>query len=231
MSRKAKTTANRVPRAAGSLRVMFLQRLRMLSAAADRWDETRSADETICMSMVLRNLLGQSKGDQLLHRYASSTDREVRFCDSAVPGWADALASGDSPIRGVGGLSVLSLDPTLPAIAPLCQAVDLTPERVQWVRFKDWWQIQTPVVLNSQRNSRRFLINEIANTDGVHVDTHLDPDYVRLVEGLDGFARSIGGDHLELARDVVGPNVRQIAWEVEQTAKQLLAAEPEGQAP
>lgn len=216
MSRRSRNAGRDVvERDPGTYLPLLQQRRRMMNGAAARWDETQRPDEVIIMALALRTMLGNQ--DRLMDRVLP-VGRGVLFCDSAL----SPSGSGSQSRIGVGGLTVLRLGAAGSAgIVPLCHLAEHDPQK--FVRFHTWWRQDVPVVHNAVQRSREFLVTQLANTDGVHVDSVLDPDYHQIAGPVTGLTfKSHGVD--TPATGVAGACIRQIAWELDRTLAVGLAS-------
>jgi hypothetical protein len=221
MGRRKPSRAKRVesPRDPTTYLPEVERRLRLLKAAALRWDSSDNDDDVVTMAVCLRTLLGD--GDRLLDRVVSM--KRSLFFDS--PPELPARHDGGAWM-GVGGLAVMMMGPEATrSVVPLCHIPNFAPPE-RYLRFREWWDVQTPVCHDANAWTRRFVVQEVANTDGVHVATHLDDDYVRLSGPLQNVTMTRAGETTQRPVTGVMPAaIRQIAWEVDRTITALLASE------
>lgn len=85
--------------------------------------------------------------------------------------------------------------------------------------FARWWSSDFAVYpTKGPFLTRQYVVYEMANTDGIHVDDLLDEDYDALIQDTHGFqynGHSITGN-------VATAAVRQIAWETQHTLHRVL---------
>lgn len=184
------------------------RRFRLLSKAAAEYD-AGDHDQIAIIAGLLRILL---------------TDRLV---DHAAP--LDQLEFSDTTYRlpatspgGYGyGLARILHDPGPPdsgrIVAPLGgQYQDIA---MPTVAFPDWWKTDKVIYpTNRPVLTREYVVYEMANTDGLHIDTELDEDYDALTRDNYGF--TING--LLVTGNVAHASVRQIAWETQHTLHRAL---------
>lgn len=104
-------------------------------------------------------------------------------------------------------------------VAPLDKASE-----VRQVDFQNWWDLKKVIVDREKRVfTRRKLILELANTDGgAHVDDGLREDYFQLTrENSLGWFQVDKWGRSEALNNPVPPSIRQIAFEVIETFKNL----------
>lgn len=94
------------------------------------------------------------------------------------------------------------------------------PSRGSWQGFQWWWPKQK-VIVDSKRQifTRKDLVLAAANKDGgAHVDNQLDGSYADLTRfNSAGWMKFQNGLESPFDNDVVGPSIRQIAFEILKT--------------
>jgi hypothetical protein len=212
-----------------------------LQASAGAYDSGQES-EAKRLALHLRVLLHDTRQQQSLLTRLGVRD--------TLP-WTDT-SSGPVP-NGVivygAGLAMLRMhlgpDASISYAPPLA---DRSPERFHpGQAFIDWWR--EPVLDDAQGNqfSRADLVLAVADQDGgAHIDDRLTPAYAALSRGNSlGFTQEpaptpsgegmfaaafgiSGGAGAPLANSVALANVRQIAWEVEDTLQRHLVAQASG---
>lgn len=183
-----------------------------MNAAAGRWDATRDPDEVLVMVSALRTILVDGLLDQVV-----SVKRRMLFADTAI---SENPAPEGARRYGSGGLAriVMSKDET--AVLPLCHSPD---RPIRWVRHRDWWSTGQPVKKDGLSVSREFLIYELANTDGLHLDSHLDAEFVALNQPFSNMTLRHPDGSESTLDGAVAASVRQIAWETDHSITVALA--------
>lgn len=205
-----------VPRDPATYGPALASRLRMMSAAAKRWDDTRDPEEVVVMAVALRTMLI----DRLVDRVISL--KRALFFDSA-----NEIPPHSGIWIGSGGLTSFQMGDGPTRCLPLCQIEGWSPVQ-RFARFNSWWSVQQPVVLNELRVSRYFLIDRAADTDGAHVAQALDVEYSKLMSPAEGISFSDSRPEVAELHSVGPAAVRQIAWEVERTLTVALASKQIG---
>jgi hypothetical protein len=177
-------------------------------------------DQALHLAVLLRALLhtASSKGLLAQLRLAKGTD----FTDTATGPSTDPAfeltpgPSGLAVIRATAGPSGSAA-----FVAPLGTSPAGTLQRRS---FNSWWSGARPIPSAQDwgQLSRKDLVLGMANTDIAHVQEHVDEDYAWL-SGSAGWTVSTDGRPLDIAGDLAQANVRQIAWEVQDTLEREAA--------
>ncbi|OYN79979.1 hypothetical protein [Mycolicibacterium sphagni] len=175
-------------------------------AAFDAGDD----DQIVILAGLLRLMLT----DELIDKVTPL--KEIEFSDSAehfedartVRGYGYGITrimvyadgqSGGRIVAPLGGPFRDSEPPTLP--------------------FERWWAIDHAVYpTNGPFLTREYIVYEMANTDGIHVDGLLDENYEALTQDNHGFKYN---DH-PITGNLATAAIRQIAWETQHTLHRAL---------
>jgi hypothetical protein len=173
-----------------------------------------ATDEALRLPVDLRLLLLYGRGQPLLHQ--PGLIKKMAFTDTGPNPPPGARSLGSS-----GGLVVFKMtiipaaDACAGIVAPLGNGPPdryANPAR----RYPQWWRQDRPIVGNDdQRYSREFVVIQMANTEGAHVDAYLDGDYEALRRDTLGWTFSDGnGPDRPIDGNVVTASIRQVAYEV-----------------
>ncbi|MDJ0426010.1 hypothetical protein QNA19_08780 [Rhodococcus fascians] len=203
MARRKRDTSVAVERDRAQYGPLLARRYRLLTVAGNAYD-AGDEDQAVVLASILRLLL--SEGDRLINRVTSI--RKMRFTDTAIH------PTDDYAIGGLGyGLTSILATAVGPGhlrggriVAPLGREI------VGSVVFRDWWSRDLVVYPTSgPAMTRQFVVEEMANTDGIHVDSRLNGRYEALTRDNHGFTM----DGAEVTGNVAHAAVRQIAWETQ----------------
>ncbi|ORX18480.1 hypothetical protein AWC31_14350 [Mycolicibacterium wolinskyi] len=183
------------------------RRFRLLSKAASEYD-AGDDDQVVIMAAILRVLLA----DRLIDRVTPLD--QLAFTDTCDRLPADAVAGygyGITRIKIFAGLQSGAI------VAPLDGGYrDKQPPLAP---FSEWWSKDAAIFpTNRQFRTREFVVYEMANTDGIHVDPDLDADYDALTRDNHGF--QING--VTVTGNLASASVRQIVWETQHTLHRAL---------
>jgi hypothetical protein len=172
-------------------------------------------DEAIRMATCLRVLFHTTRNSTSVLTHLDAESVKLLSTKSCVPGQIDAwglvkvrmVARPGEPVR---------------AFPKLDDAKDRT-----LIPFQDWWASETILaafLTPRAPTTRRLLTLWVANKDGgAHVDCKLDPDYIRVIDGLGFGVTHIATDRWEFSIDKRSmqpmqnlhfASLRQIAYEV-----------------
>ncbi|GAT01308.1 hypothetical protein [Mycolicibacterium fortuitum] len=210
MSRQSKRQgAPFVSRDAAQFSDELARRFRLLSKAANEYD-AGDDDQVVIMAAILRVFLT----DRLIDRVTpldqlAFTDTCDRLPASAIGGYG----YGITRFKVSAGLQSGSI------VAPLGNAYREKQPPV--APFDEWWSKDHVIFpTNRQFRTREFVVYEMANTDGIHVDADLDADYDALTRDNHGFQL----DGVMVGGNLASAAVRQIAWETQHTLHRALPA-------
>jgi hypothetical protein len=181
----------------------------LLSKAGTEFD-AGDDDQVVHLAMNLRLLLS----DRLVDKVTPLD--ELRFADTAQH------PEDNRAVRGYGyGVTRIMIyageQKGGRIVAPLGGAF---PEgNPPTVLFEGWWS-RDHVIYPTKGPflTRKYVVYEMANTDGVHIDPLLDADYDALTRDNHGFmfnGQAVTGN-------VAAATVRQIAWETQHTLHRAL---------
>jgi hypothetical protein len=197
-----------VERDAADYQQAVARRFRLLSKAAAEYD-AGDDDQVVVLAAILRVLLT----DRLVEKVTPLD--QMGFSDSA-----DRLEEGVAAGYGYGLTRILAYAGEQAGgrvVAPLGGAYCENPPPT--VPFQDWWSIDKVVYpTNRPSLTREYVVYEMANTDGIHVDTQLDVDYDALTRDNHGFMI----DGVAVTGNIASASVRQIAWETQHTLHRVL---------
>jgi hypothetical protein len=115
-----------------------------------------------------------------------------------------------------GGLTMLAIGTGPRSVQPICWLpTDNVP--ISYAPFARWWEKDLAVKHGGAGYTRSFLVYEMANTDAVHTDEHLDASYESLKGAISGITVTFGGGPQVPVGGVAEASMRQIAWEVAHT--------------
>jgi hypothetical protein len=197
-----------VERDAAQYRDALARKFRLLSKAATEFD-AGDDDQVVVLAMILRVLLS----DRLIDKVTPLD--QLRFSDTAQH------PEDPSTIRAYGyGITRILIYADEQSggriVAPLG---DGYPDEGPTVLFDDWWSRDRVVYPTAGPFvTREYVVYEMANTDGVHIDPLVDVDYDALTRDSHGFAFN----GVTVAGNVASAAVRQIAWETQQTLHRVL---------
>ncbi|MDQ6522018.1 hypothetical protein RB608_00320 [Nocardioides sp. LHD-245] len=208
-ARKGKTSTPKVRRPDGEIRDALQRVVRHLEGAASRFD-SGDRDEAITMAVLLRSLLHYGSSPPLLHHLGML--KKLEFMDTG-PEQEEVgrIVAGGLVLWETTGAS----DGT--STGRVRAKLDLTSPRRR--AYTPWWKSDL-VVLDSlgRWHTRRFLVTEMANTDGAHFDPFVREDYYHLTSDNGGWSTiGLDGEAAALSGDLASASIRQIAWEVLQT--------------
>ncbi len=212
MSRKQKRTRDivRDPAQYGPLLARRFRLLTSSGAAYDAGDE----DQTVVLASILRLLLA----DRFIDRVTSM--RAMRFTGTATH------PTDENAIGGYGfGITALRLylnedgRSSGRIVAPLGSEVADGVNPLRTSNFHEWWERDLAIYPTAgPRLTRKFVVTEMANTDGIHIDPTLDGRYDSLTRDDHGFMV----DGLPVSGNVAHAAVRQIAWETQHSLQEAL---------
>lgn len=183
----------------------------LLRTAGTGWDETRGEEHIISISLALRVLLVDGLVDKV------QALKRLLFVDTAF-----YPPAGGGEFIG-GGLTVSMLGSDESKVAALCEVGDTDQIEYPVRLFPRWWDKDEAVRHGSDAFTRRFLVYEAANTDGVHIDPELDADYDRIMGAVPNMSFGTpAGEQLPVT-GVAAASLRQIAWEVDRSLTANLA--------
>jgi hypothetical protein len=131
--------------------------------------------------------------------------------------WTDTSLEPDPPwVASHGGLAMTVLSPGGSRYLPVLDR--LSERRIREpVAFDEWW---TKEIVSDEHGDaltrRRFVLTTANETGGAHVDPKLNVAYERLVASSSYPGVESSTPRSEMG-DIALANVRQIAWETEQT--------------
>ncbi|UGT98462.1 hypothetical protein KN246_10300 [Mycobacterium intracellulare] len=197
-----------VQRDAAEFEEAVAKRFRLLSKAAAAYD-AHDDDQIVVIAGILRGLLA----DRLIDKVTPL--EQLRFSDTA-----------ERPEDGVHGPYGYGLTRIMVyvgwqrggrIVAPLGGAYKGGPPPS--VPFNDWWSRDKVIYpTNRQPLTREYVVYEMANTDGIHIDDELDEHYEALTRDNHGF--KINGK--PVTGNLASATVRQIAWETQHTLHRAL---------
>jgi hypothetical protein len=178
--------------------------LSKVGAEFDAGDE----DQAVILAGILRLLLS----DGFINRVISM--KKLRFTDTAHHPQEQGAIGG----HGFGITRILAANDWLNGeprggriVAPLGET---DPETYSTVVFRDWWSRDFAIYpTNRPALTRKYVVHEMANTDGIHIDSRLDGDYEALTRDNHGF--QVNG--ALVTGNLASAAVRQIAWETQHT--------------
>jgi hypothetical protein len=142
------------------------------------------------------------------NRGTSSTKAADRLPDDAVAGYGYGITrillyagmeSGGRIVAPLGGPYRDQPPPTMP--------------------FQGWWSRDAVIYpTNRPFRTRQYVVYEMANTDGIHVDPNLDADYDALTRDTHGFV--VNG--IPVGGNLASAAVRQVVWETQHTLHRVL---------
>lgn len=183
----------------------------LLRTAGAGWDQTRGEEHIVSISLALRVLLL----DGLVDRVQAL--KRMLFVDTAQHPPPGAHMIG-------GGLTVSRIGDNESKIIAICEIPGID-EHVEnpVLPFPRWWDKDEAVRHGSDAYTRRFLVYEAANTDGVHVDPELDADYDRIMGAVPNMTFGNAAGEQWPVTGVAAASLRQIAWEVDRSLTANLA--------
>jgi hypothetical protein len=191
------------PRLVGYLREQ-VQFLRLSGASYDSGFE----GEARRLATTIRVLVHDTATSHSLLAQLGIKDR-IRWTDTSI------FPSRYVQMADHGGLALAMFNGSQWAYKPFLDV--LAPNRVNKpVVFEVWWEREIVVRDGESLTRRRFVLNAANKTGGAHVDPKLDAAYEEmLTEGL--WASTEFSTPAADMGDIALANVRQIAWETEQT--------------
>lgn len=198
-----------VPREPSQFREALARRFRLLSHACSAFDDGDD-DQVVTIAGILRLMLQDglvSKvtpvdaiefADTAQHLEEANAERGYGFGVTRIMVYADEH-SGGRIVAPLGGAFPEGDPPTLP--------------------YERWWSTDIAVYpTKGPFLTRQYVVYEMANTDGIHVDDLLDENYDALTQDNHGFQYN---GH-PITGNLATAAVRQIAWETQHTLHRVL---------
>jgi hypothetical protein len=209
VSHRGKGTGERVQRSTEELERRLRDQYRFLQRSAAAFDSGEHA-EAVRLATSLRVLLHEGQGSCLLRQL--HLIKRLRFLDTAVrPEPGQRIVAG-------GGLVILKMVYGPSSGATVEAPLDRRPPTNPDLRFSAWWRDAVIRGSDDQLHTREFLVREMANTEGAHVDAFVDGDYDALTTDAAGWSHYRDGTTWSpIAGDIAAASIRQIAHEVART--------------
>jgi hypothetical protein len=166
-------------------------------------------DQTVVIAGILRLLLV----DGLINRVTSL--KKLRFTDTAYHPTDEGALGG----FGCGITRIQAYGEGKPGGKITAPLGETDPDKYPTVVFRDWWSRDLVVYpTHGPLLTRQYVVREMANTDGIHIDSRLDGDYDALTRDNHGFRI----DGSSVTGNVASAAIRQIAWETQHTLHRAL---------
>lgn len=184
----------------------------MLEASARSYDAGNSWEAKRMATVIHVLMFDKGRQESLLRRLTVRGKLQFVSTKIDLPGSVVPFAP----------LTLISMSPSGTVIVPQCVPCPDSNPNSQLMRFHAWWDQLVYKTPDLGGFTRAALITMMRDRDAAHVDNSTSPLYEAMAASVDprltinsqsGGERGIPGAHLA--------TVRQIAWEVVETLKQL----------